>query len=597
MSDYERERLFTLRKLKILDTPPSESFDRITRTASKLFDLPLSAVSLSDENRQWFKSRVGTDMTEITREKTPCTEISASSETRVVEDFLADDYYKDSPLAQLGLRFYAGAPLTTEDGYTLGSLCVLGTEPRKASDEEMEALVDLSQMVMAQIELQYIVGRVDPLTLLPNRLQFTEDLSDLAKDHKNGKRYIIFVELAGARELNTLNRIKGGGNTEELAREATRTLQAKLDTEDKLYSVGTCQFLVLCRPESERKVEAKANHLHLRLDRINRGSTRTIIVRPVIGIAAVHLGQTKADDAIRQAHSASHDARQWERAWSTYDPVIDADHQRQFRLLQDMRTALTMDEGLRLVFQPRIDLVSGTCTGAEALLRWQHPDLGEISPSEFIPLIENTPLARHLTRWVLDAATAQAAAWFRQGKSLRVSANVMASNFEEDHFVERLEKRMRQLDLPAPALELELTESALVRNRITVARQLNALSNAGIHLAIDDFGTGYSSLAYLLNIPATVIKIDRIFTAKSPAVRPTSQKTLLKAMIDLAHGMGFRTVAEGYEPAEMLQTLNQFGCDEVQSFAISRPLEPDRFESWLDTFTPDSVNLRVANPI
>lgn len=239
-------------------------------------------------------------------------------------------------------------------------------------------------------------------------------------------------------------------------------------------------------------------------------------------------------------------------------------------------------EGLRLAFQPRIELESGVCTGVEALLRWKHPSLGEISPTEFIPLIENTPLARHVTSWVLDAATQQAAEWLRQGRNLRVSANVMASNFEEEAFAERLVERMQKLGLPPSAFELELTESALASNQAAVEGQLRALTTIGINLAIDDFGTGYSSLSYLLNIPAKVIKIDRTFTVRADTSLHASQDTLLKAMIDLAHGMGFRTVAEGYEPSEMLQTLRLFGCDEVQSFAISKPLSPGDLEHWLD---------------
>ncbi|BES70146.1 EAL domain-containing protein [Marinobacter nanhaiticus D15-8W] len=582
MSDYERERLFTLRQLRILDTPPSESFDRITRTASKLFNLPLSAVSLSDADRQWFKSRVGTELTEVPRTKSPCSDISATSEVLVIEDFLAKDFYQDCPQAKLGMRFYAGAPLTTHDGYTLGTLCVLGPEPRKASDEELEGLVDLSHMVMAQIELQYALGRVDPNTLLPNRFQLNEDLADLAKDRADETCHVLFVELGDVRELNTLDRVMGAGHTDELGREATRALRPLLNGEEKLYSVGPCQFLVLCPPMENSSVEDKAQRIHDQLFEINSGSTLNILVRPTLGIAPVQLGRDNLKDTIRHAQSACHDARRDQAAWRVYNPFTDADFQRRFQLVRDIRDALETGEGLRLVYQPRIEIKSGLCIGVEALLRWTHPSLGEISPTEFIPLIENTPLARHVTRWVLDTATQQAALWFHQGRHLRVSANVMACNFEEEAFTERLIKRMQELRLPPSVFELELTESALARNQELLERQLRMLTTTGIHLAIDDFGTGYSSLSYLLNIPAKVIKIDRTFTVRADRSLHASQDTLLKAMIDLAHGMGFRTVAEGYEPSEMLQTLSLFGCDEVQSFAISRPLSPAELERWLD---------------
>ena len=176
----EEDRLRALRDLGLLDTPPSEAFDRITRMASQLFDLPISAVSLTDKDRQWFKSRVGVEHWQLGREKAPCAEVATSRELVVLPDLLDNEYYRDSELAQAGIRFYAGAPLVTRDGFGLGSMCVLGPQPRTATPEELNALQDLAAMVMAQIELQHAFGRIDPVSELPNRNQFIEDLGDLA---------------------------------------------------------------------------------------------------------------------------------------------------------------------------------------------------------------------------------------------------------------------------------------------------------------------------------------------------------------------------------------------------------------------------------
>ncbi len=161
---YELQRLEALHELELLDTPPAEAFDRITRLAAQLFGLPISAVSLTDTDRQWFKSRVGVSHQAIPREKAPCAQVTDTGSILVIPDLLDDDCYRDSQLAHSGIRFYAGAPLVTDSGFTLGAMCVLGTEPREASAAEMASLTDLAGMVMAQIELQHALGRIDPIS-------------------------------------------------------------------------------------------------------------------------------------------------------------------------------------------------------------------------------------------------------------------------------------------------------------------------------------------------------------------------------------------------------------------------------------------------
>src|SRR5690606_30829537 len=220
MTDYETARLAVLRQLNLLDTPPSENFDRITRMASQLFNLPIAAVSLTDEDRQWFKSRVGVEHWEIPRFKACCGEVADSSGVLVVNDLLQSETYRDSLLAQSGIRFYAGAPLLTKDGYSLGAMCVLGTEPRQVTAEEIAALKDLSAMVMAQIDLQHAVGRVDSSTGLPNYNQFIEDLDDLSRDAPGAVYYALSTELVDLSQASSLQRVMGPSYLEGLSRAA-----------------------------------------------------------------------------------------------------------------------------------------------------------------------------------------------------------------------------------------------------------------------------------------------------------------------------------------------------------------------------------------
>lgn len=246
----EKARLDALRQLRLLDTPPSESFDRITRMASRIFDLPVAAVSLTDHDRQWFKSRVGVDHDHIPRDKAPCAQIAESTAPLVIEDFLLDPCYANSVLGRSGTRFYAGAPLITKDGFGLGALCVLGTEPRQATESEMAALVDLAAMVMTQIELQHAFGRIDPVSGLPTRTQCVEDLADLARDRPGEHRFAVVVDVARDNQIGRITRTMGGSRVDELIREASNALQAALGSDRTAYHVGTAQFAFLSPPRS-----------------------------------------------------------------------------------------------------------------------------------------------------------------------------------------------------------------------------------------------------------------------------------------------------------------------------------------------------------
>lgn len=581
MNAQEQDRLFALRQLNLLDTPPSESFDRITRMASQLFDLPIAAVSLTDENRQWFKSRVGVDHRQIPRETAPCADVCDSSQTLIIPDLLSSDCYRNSYLANTGIRFYAGAPLVTREGHTLGAMCVLGTQPREVSEQEEATLRDLAAMVMAQIELQHAFGRIDPLTGLPNSNQFAEDLQDIERDAPSERKAALFTEVVDVSELSTLHRVIGPAFLDELARVAARCLQQAIGSSVKLYHLGGCQFVHLVDRASDAVLLKEALRLRLALLALVSSREVPVLVRPTIGIVPFYLREVAASDVLRSAYAACLDARQAGKGAGLFSLDLDAHYQRRYILLRDIERALENDDELYLVFQPRVTLDSGECSGVEALLRWHHPSLGEVSPGEFIPLIENTPMVKPLTQWVLRHAVRQAAAWYQQGKTLQVSVNVSATNLEEEDFAARLLNEMTRMALPSAAIEVELTESALVGQGQVAADQLKTLIAAGLRIAIDDFGTGYSSLSYLHEIPAHTVKIDRRFI--TDLGQDARTETLVNSMISMAHDLGYRVVAEGVENDASYYRLQKLGCDEVQGYFIAKPLLPIAFDAWLQT--------------
>ena len=285
----EDARLAALHQLGLLDTAPTEAFDRITRMAGQLFDLPIAAVSLTDSDRQWFKSRVGVDHASLPRDKAPCAQVADSSQSLVVPDMLLDPHYRDSILASSGVRFYAGAPLTTREGFCLGAMCVLGTEPRQASESEMAALHDLAAMVMAQIELQHAFRRVDPLSGLPNHNQFIEDLEDLAGDHPaHERRYAVLVDVASPEQLSTAIRVMGPSFLDELVQEATAAIKSALGPARTAYHVAPTQFAFLSPPDVEE--QGYVALLARTLAGVRASASSRFVTTSVIGVAPFALG-------------------------------------------------------------------------------------------------------------------------------------------------------------------------------------------------------------------------------------------------------------------------------------------------------------------
>jgi EAL domain-containing protein (putative c-di-GMP-specific phosphodiesterase class I)/GGDEF domain-containing protein len=575
----EAARLDVLRKLNLLDTPPSEAFDRITRLAARLFDVPVAAVSLTDSDRQWFKSRVGVEHDSIPRAKAPCAQVADEGAMLVIEDMQEDACYRDSVLGVSGVRFYAGAPLVTHDGWCLGAMCVLGTSPRTVTDAERAALADLASMVMEQIELQHALGRVDAVSGLPNRTQFREDFKDLSMDNPRGEpRLAALVNLASPEQLGNAMRAMGASYLDEIVGEAVRMLDATIGQTSTVYHIGATEFAFLA--PAGTALDAFCVHLEEWLRRRAQSVTSRFVTTATVGVVPFQLGPTMCADLLRNLHSAARHAFEMDRSLSVFSWEQDAVYRRRFWLINEFGAALENSGQLRLVYQPKVDLETGACIGAEALLRWSHPTFGDVSPAEFIPIVEQTSMVRATTHWVVETALSQLAQWRAEGLELQVAVNVSAVNLLEPDFCARIVDGLRRHGLPASSLALEITESALMKNPRLAEATLHALDAAGVRLAIDDFGTGYSSLAYLQSLPAQVVKIDQSFVRGIEC--DERKRSLVSAMIKLSHDLGHRVVAEGVETADVLDVLKRADCDEAQGYLYARPLAPQAFVQWVE---------------
>jgi EAL domain-containing protein (putative c-di-GMP-specific phosphodiesterase class I)/GAF domain-containing protein len=565
----EEARLNALRNLSLLDSAPSDSFDRLTRLASQLLAAPVSTISLTDEDRQWFKSKVGVDLTEIPREQAPCAYAIEGRGVFVVPDLTADPRFVGSPLAESGIRFYAGAPLFTREGYGLGTLCVVDDKVRELAPGEEQVLLDLAGMVMSQIELQNLVGRVDANTGEANQFQLYEDLADLTRRGPGTAASLLSVDILSPTRATYAASALGSDSIALLMREALATLRRSAGNSARLYHVDQTRCAVLVE-ESLLGSHALADRLVAALREPISCAGVPVTADPTIGLYDFTVGEVEPREAFKRMSSAGDDARQAGRRHARFDPASAQRNDRRFALLNDFSTALVEPGQLSLVYQPRINLASGERCGVEALVRWNHPELGAVSPGEFVPLVEQTALVRPMTEWVVRTAIAQGKKWSASGTPLPISVNASAMNLDEEDFATRLLTAAQAAGIAPSLLELEFTESAIAHDPARVIDQLRELRSNGVEIAIDDFGTGYSNLSYLRQLPISVLKIDQAFVRDMMA--SPKDASLVKTMIAMGHDLGYRVVAEGIETQAVYDMLKEWSCDEGQGYLMSKPV-------------------------
>ena len=250
------------------------------------------------------------------------------------------------------------------------------------------------------------------------------------------------------------------------------------------------------------------------------------------------------------------------------------------KLLESFERALARQK-LRLVYQPKVSLKDGRLTRVEALVRWDDPELGPVSPTRFVPLAEKHGLIDRLTEWGLKTTLRQWKAWREQGLETRLAFNISAVSLERLDFPDMVERLCREMGVPTDRLVLELTEGA-TQQFVKLMDTLTRFRIKGIGLAIDDFGTGYSSLLQLRQLPFTELKIDRCFVVDLPAAHDS--RLIVRTIAELAHGLGLVATAEGVETVEQLRSVRELGCDVVQGFLIAPPLEPDQLIAWNEDF-------------
>ncbi len=570
-AESEKEQLLALQAAQVLDAQAGGYFDRLTRLASRVFGVPIAIITVVDEHRQWFKSAVGIDMPGTPRTDAFCDHTIRQAGVMVIADATQDRRFSDNPLVTGAphIRFYAGAPLVLASGHALGSLCIIDTVPRDFGPQERQQLLELADLVQAQIRQLLSAGKIDEVTGLFNRTQLSVDLRNLCTLDPGGRRNLVLMEVLGHSSMLEMAHALGLMHVEQLLRDIAAAVVGMTGRRATVYHVELARFAWVIKAGREKDEQALILQLLEHLRRPIDSTGLRFELQPRVGIVTFDLTAPEVEDVVRKAMVSARQAHHSEHFFHRYEAREDNLQQRSYRLLRDFGAGLDAGQ-LRLVYQPKFNNRRFRCESVEALVRWQHPELGEVPPAEFIALVESTPMIHALTRFVLQSALSQMAVWRSQAVDLQVAVNVSPRDLEDPDFADYVRQMCDAHQVPVHALVIECTESDVLTGAGTV-QALQALRAHGVQVALDDFGAAYSNLASLKSLPAEILKIDRSMVWDIDANHRAL--SVLRAILLMAGELGYRLVAEGVDKAEVFDLLVAMGFDEIQGYYFSRPLE------------------------
>ena len=456
-------------------------------------------------------------------------------------------------------------------------------------DARTAALAD--SLTLANEELTQLALH-DTLTGLPNRILLADRIGQaMSKVAEQGGCFsLMFIDLDGFKPVNDAF---GHHLGDRLLREVALRLREQLRSQDTLARIGGDEFVLLVRllePDDAPQVAARQVGL---LSRAFRVDEHELLISASVGIALYPGNGLTAEELLMNADAAMYHAKgAGKNGYSFFDASMNTNARKQLQLLQDLRQALELQQ-FRLHYQPKFDASNSRPVGAEALLRWEHPQQGLLLPENFIDLAEKTGLIIPIGDWVLNEACRQMRIWFDQGYShWRIAVNLSALQFCYSGLVDSVVAALERHRLPANSLTLEITETTAMSDADASMVVLQRLSQMGVDLSIDDFGTGYSSLMYLKRLPANELKIDRGFVRDLE--HDSDDAAIVSAIVALGQALGLRIVAEGVETDTQQSFLTTLGCDALQGFLLGEPLPAEQFMADIQGAEPAGPGNKTA---
>ncbi len=431
------------------------------------------------------------------------------------------------------------------------------------------------------------IAHFDALTGLPNRVLLADRLQQaMARSRRHGEHLaVVYLDLDGFKRINdTFGHAAG----DRMLVEVAARMKAVMRSEDTLSRLGGDEFVAVlidvgdlhgCEALLQRLLQAAAEPMLLEDDRLQVSASLGVTFYPEAD------QDLDADQLLRQADQAMYQAKlSGKGRFHVFDAERDRSARSHHETIEDIRRALGNEEFV-LFYQPKVNMRSGTVIGFEALIRWQHPEYGLLSPGDFLPEIEDHPLAVDLGEWVIDRTLQQLRAWETVGLSTQVSVNIAAYQLRQPNFVERLERLLQHHpDLAPGRLELEVLETSALGDMVEISRRLEGCRALGVGVSLDDFGTGYASLTYLKRLPAGMVKVDQSFIGD--ILDDPEDLAILDGVLSLAGAFGREVIAEGVETIAHGDMLLGIGCDLAQGYGIAHPMPADRIPAWVNEWQP-----------
>lgn len=507
----------------------------------------------------------------------------------IVSDIETDPLWSDYKALVLpyGFRACWSSPIASYQGKVLGSFALYSRNRGEPSAECMKLVGMATHIAGIAIErkeaedsIQYMAHH-DALTGLPNRSMLDERVASAIEsaDDRGGTMTLAFIDLDNFKLVNdSLGHHAGDELLKIVAARMLRCVRAS----DSIVRLGGDEFVVLINGAMRRgeTVDDRLRAVREAIAEPVEIEGRSFQVTCSMGVAAYPEHGRNVTELLARADVAMYRAKEIGRdAMQVFTAEMANSASEKLERQEELRRALAQQE-LFLQYQPQMDLSTGRIFAVEALIRWRHPERGLVAPGDFIPLAEETGLIGPIGDWTLRAACRQNKAWQVSGlPPIVVSVNVSARQFQEKDWVERVAAALEESGLEARYLELELTESMIMQDVQQAVETMHRLEKLGVHLAIDDFGTGYSSLASLKRFPVGRLKIDRSFVQDLPA--DEDDAAIARAVISLAHSLQLRVIAEGVETRQQIDFLREAGCDEIQGYYLSKPIDARALQAIL----------------
>jgi predicted signal transduction protein with EAL and GGDEF domain len=575
----EPQRVAELHAFGILDTDPDEDFDRLVQLATVVCGAPMGALTLVDSNRQWYKSRVGVPLQQIPREKSFCAHAILESD-RVLEipDVTKLGWADTQPWGAQGpsLGFYAGVPLRTRDGSSIGTLCVMDQVARRLTDGQRDGLVKLAKSVSSLLNLRRqlrIATETDRLTGLPNWFHFEAEF-----DHNKPLcGMVCFVRL---KTINQINSAHGFRIADGLIKQTADRLRVFGERGAFIGRIKRGLFILFFPDAKPAEFAQKiAPELATSLGKSYEVGDLSLVCPVNLGFASFPDDGQTLDEVVNAANTALQVAMEREQSMAFFDRTVDNVQSMHFRLEPQLRRALEKNEFVNY-YQPKVELATGRIVGVEALVRWMDPHRGLVPPGEFVPALETTGLIGDVAEKIMERAIADWRGWRDSGlPAPRIAVNVAAAQLRNDDFVPALQRALETLEGENGAIGIEITESILISNMERAIEVLTQVRALGVPVAIDDFGTGYSSLAYIVTLPIDELKIDRAFVKKITADK--AYEGIVRTCVSLARGLNLKVVAEGVETEAQAAKLRELNCDQAQGFLYSPPVPAEQLMKML----------------